>query len=79
MPYEVLGHKGDHSLKKILQSNVDTKIGILIGPEGGFSDQEAQNAENAGIHLIGLGKRILRTETVASTMLSMIMYERNEL
>lgn len=79
MPYEVLGHKGDHSLKKILQSNADTKIGILIGPEGGFSDQEAQNAENAGIHLIGLGKRILRTETVASTMLSMIMYERNEL
>lgn len=79
MPYEVLGHLGDHSLKTVLQSGNAKNIGILIGPEGGFSDAEAEKAKKAGLSLIGLGKRILRTETVASTLLSMIMYENNEI
>ncbi len=79
MPYEVLGRKGDSSLRSILQSCQAEEIGILIGPEGGFSDKEAHLAAEAGIKTIGLGKRILRTETVAATMLAMIMYEKGEL
>lgn len=79
MPYEVLGHMGDHSLKNILQAGNPSSIGILIGPEGGFSDAEASQAKEAGLFQVGLGKRILRTETVASAMLSMIMYEKNEI
>ena len=79
MPYEVLGHAGDCSLKKILQSGKYQTIGVLIGPEGGFSDKEAELAKDAGIHMIGLGKRILRTETVAAAITSMIMYEMNEM
>ena len=47
--------------------------------EGGFSDAEASQAKEAGLFQVGLGKRILRTETVASAMLSMIMYEKNEI
>lgn len=79
MPYEVLGHQGECSLKSILQAGEYRRIGILIGPEGGFSDQEAQYAKEKGVHLVGLGKRILRTETVASAMLAMIMYEKNQM
>ena len=79
MPYELLGHQGECSLKNILQSKTYQTIGILIGPEGGFSDDEAQKAKDAGLTLVGLGKRILRTETVASAMLSIIMYEKNEM
>ncbi len=79
MPYELLGHQGECSLKNILQSKTYQTIGILIGPEGGFSDDEAQKAKDAGLILVGLGKRILRTETVASAMLSIIMYEKNEM
>ncbi len=79
MPYEVLGHQGDTSLKGVLSQNEGTTIGILIGPEGGFSDREAELAKDAGIFQVGLGRRILRTETVASAMLSMIMYEKNEI
>lgn len=79
MPYEVLGHQGECSLKSILQAKEYASIGILIGPEGGFSDAEAAFVKESGVNLIGLGKRILRTETVASAMLSMIMYEKNEM
>lgn len=79
MPYEVLGHQGECSLKSVLQAGNYRSIGILIGPEGGFSDQEASYAQEKGVRLVGLGKRILRTETVASAMLAMIMYENNQM
>ncbi len=79
MPYEILGHDGEHGLKEILKNNKEAKeIGIIIGPEGGFSDSEAHLAQELGVKTIGLGKRILRTETVASSVLSVIMYEYDE-
>lgn len=80
MPYEVLGHQGEQTLKETLEAHADAKtIGVLIGPEGGFSDEEAEITKANGVLQIGLGKRILRTETVAAAMLSMILYEKNEL
>lgn len=79
MPYEVLGHQGECSLKKILQAKNYQEIGILIGPEGGFTDEEAKLAQENGIQLVGLGKRILRTETVASSMTAIIMYALGEM
>ncbi|HLI94495.1 MAG TPA: 16S rRNA (uracil(1498)-N(3))-methyltransferase [Candidatus Baltobacteraceae bacterium] len=47
---------------------------ILIGPEGGFSHAEAEAAECAGAQLISLGSRILRTETAALVVLSILNY-----
>lgn len=79
MPYEILGHNGEKGLKEILKQNRGQKnIGVIIGPEGGFSDSEAEYAKASGVNTVGLGRRILRTETVASTMLSVIMYENDE-
>ncbi len=40
-----------------------TKLGVLIGPEGGFSEREYEDAEIAGFQAVSLGPRILRTET----------------
>ena len=51
------------------------KIGIIIGPEGGIDEQEIQILEKSGAQIVTLGKRILRTETVALNMLSILMYE----
>lgn len=51
------------------------KIGIVIGPEGGLEKQDVENLERSGAKIITLGKRILRTETVALNVLSIIMYE----
>ena len=49
------------------------KIGIFIGPEGGFDKNEIEYAKNAGAHIISLGKRILRTETAAIASVTMCM------
>ena len=55
--------------------NGDLKIGILIGPEGGIDDSEINLLKNTNAKVVTLGKRILRTETVALSMISIIMYE----
>lgn len=50
------------------------KVAVFIGPEGGFSEDEINDAMAAGIVPITLGKRILRTETAGFTVMSWIMY-----
>lgn len=50
-------------------------VGVFIGPEGGFDRREVEAAEENGAKLLTLGKRILRTETAAISMLSILMYE----
>lgn len=63
-------------LQKLKQlEKAELKIGVIIGPEGGINTSEVEMLENAGAKIITLGKRILRTETVALSILSMIMYE----
>lgn len=50
-------------------------VAILIGPEGGFSDEEtAQACENGAIP-VNLGPRILRTETAAIVIPALVLYE----
>ena len=51
------------------------KIGIVIGPEGGLEENDVEQLENNGAKIVTLGKKILRTETVALNVLSIIMYE----
>lgn len=48
-------------------------VALFIGSEGGFSDEEAQYAENNGIIHIWLGERILRCETAPIAAISIIM------
>ena len=49
------------------------KIAILVGPEGGIDESEAEAAKNAGIPCISLGKRILRTEDAAVFAIPIIL------
>lgn len=49
-------------------------IFILIGPEGGFSEEEVSYAMNLGFKCVSLGKRILRAETAAISAINMITY-----
>ena len=61
-------------IKEQVKSNV--KIAILIGPEGGIDEKEIEILRKIdNVKIITLGKRILRTETVALNMLSILMYE----
>lgn len=49
-------------------------ISFFVGPEGGISEADASYAADNGITLVGLGKRILRTETAPICVLSGIMF-----
>ena len=55
-------------------------IGIIIGPEGGFADSEIEQLRlKPNISVVTLGKRILRTETVALVVSGILMYELGDL
>lgn len=49
-----------------------TKVCLLVGPEGGFSDGEYADAEVTGFRPIALGPRIMRTETAAVAALAIL-------
>ena len=66
-------------IKNIKLENKEINIGIIIGPEGGIEEKEVELLENAGAKVISLGKRILRTETVAMVLTSIIMYELGDI
>lgn len=59
--------------EKLLNNKI--KIGVVIGPEGGLEEQDVELLKENGAKVITLGNRILRTETVALNVLSIIMYE----
>ncbi len=48
-------------------------LGVLIGSEGGFDEDEVRMCEDAGVHPIWLGTRILRCETAPIAAISIIM------
>ena len=62
-------------LTKLKNKQKNLKIGIVIGPEGGLEENDVKLLKESGAKIITLGSRILRTETVALNMLSIIMYE----
>lgn len=64
------------NLKQVLSRNKACKsIAIIVGPEGGLSEDEVKETVDLGGKCVSLGKRILRTETAPLALLSMIMYE----
>ena len=63
------------SLKTALREHCGTRIAIVIGPEGGFSDAEIETLIRKGARSVSLGTRILRTETAGMAMLAQILYE----
>ena len=74
-PYE---NEKDMTIKNLLRSKAGTEtnsVAVIIGPEGGFSDAEAEKITAAGGRPVSLGKTILRTETAGPAALAMIMYE----
>lgn len=49
-----------------------TKVCVLIGPEGGFSEVEYADAQIAGFNAVSIGPRILRTESAAIAALAVL-------
>ena len=73
VPYE--NERGmDYTRETIRNIKPEQSIGIFIGPEGGFADEEIAKLD-ADMHKISLGRRILRTETAGLATLAMLIYE----
>lgn len=65
-------------LKKLNKENLN--IGIVIGPEGGLDEAEIEKIKlKNNVSVVTLGKRILRTETVALVVSGILMYELGDL
>lgn len=64
--------------KRTIIDKENIKIGVVIGPEGGFEEKEIEELCINGAKVVTLGKRILRTETASLAVLSNIMYEYDE-
>ena len=62
------------SVKAESKAAKPARIGVVIGPEGGFDEKEVEQAAEAGWKSISLGRRILRTETAGLAALSMLVY-----
>lgn len=75
IPYEKEREKG---IRTFVQGFQGESIGVFIGPEGGFSEEEIALARGKGITPITLGKRILRTETAGMTTVAILLYELEE-
>ena len=76
MPYE---NENGITLRSILREiktrqNI-SKIAVIIGPEGGFTEKEEELISKCAAFKCSLGKTILRTETAAIATIAMIMYE----
>ncbi len=72
IPYE---NEEAHHIKTFLQSIQVQSMGVFIGPEGGFTEEEVTLASAYGVKSITLGRRILRSETAGLVTLANIMYE----
>lgn len=76
IPYEEAEgiEKSRQIIEDITTSSSCRSLGIFIGPEGGFSREEVEQAVAAGADCITLGHRILRTETAGLAVMSVIMF-----
>lgn len=72
VPYESKNGMAD-TKSALAQIKSGMTVGILIGAEGGFEENEVDSAFKTGGKVISLGKRILRTETAAITSVAMCM------
>ena len=59
-------------LPAALPASCPATVAIVIGPEGGFSAEEAEQAAELGLIPVGLGERILRTESAAPFVLAVL-------
>ncbi len=62
-------------LDDLLREHRAEKIAVMIGPEGGFAEEEVERAAGAGFHPVTLGNRILRMETAAVVAAALVLHE----
>lgn len=74
--WEESAKQGEHSnLSQVFhQLTIGDTLLAIIGPEGGLTDEEVRHVNDQGVVSVGLGPRILRTETAPLYLLAAISY-----
>lgn len=72
----ILHESATESLRIASERNSWVKMVVAVGPEGGFSEEEIQQAVSAGFHSVRLGPQRLRTETAAMTAAGLLLTPR---
>ncbi|HEY6529226.1 MAG TPA: 16S rRNA (uracil(1498)-N(3))-methyltransferase [Cellvibrionaceae bacterium] len=72
----VLHHRANQALNSYATPQ---SVCLLIGPEGGLSEVEINQAQQQGFNPLALGPRILRTETAPLVVLSLVQYQWGDL
>ena len=78
LPWEGEGEQGLRPLLKKIRGH-PRSLNLFIGPEGGFTKEEAELAQKSGVIAVTLGGRILRAETAGLVCASAILYEYGDL
>ncbi len=88
-PEQALAHAGGYKNKffacEFLEESeravkgLSGSCALVVGSEGGFSEEEFRLSQMLGFSGLSLGKRILRAETAAIALLSVVMHELGEL
>jgi 16S rRNA (uracil1498-N3)-methyltransferase len=67
------------SLESALKGQSVDALSLFVGPEGGFSEEEVNQAVAAGFQVVSLGARILRMETAAIIFPALVLYQLGQL
>lgn len=68
--------ESDNDIKDLLRSGTpESRFTGIVGPEGGFSRDEINELKDAGFISVSLGTRILRAETAAMALVTIVQYE----
>ena len=69
----------ENSLRAVLTAHSFASAALMVGPEGGFADEEARDAVQGGLASVSLGPRILRCETAPLAAITAVLYESGNL
>jgi 16S rRNA (uracil1498-N3)-methyltransferase len=76
----ILWERDEVRLREALEKSKEkTRIFFVVGPEGGFSQEEIGEAKRAGFITVTLGKRVLRAETASLCLISILQYDRGDI
>ncbi|GIM28077.1 ribosomal RNA small subunit methyltransferase E [Clostridium polyendosporum] len=79
VPYENAEGYGIRNMVSQVNSSKIKKAAIIVGPEGGFEEEEIEELRSKGAYIVTLGPRILRTETAGFVCASLLQYELGDI
>ena len=79
LPVLLYENEDNYSLRHAAEENRFLSAAVMTGPEGGFSAEDVEKAQAAGLKICTLGKRILRCETAPLCALTALMFASGEL